>query len=304
MFVYKSLNTNLLEITGRSTEVIELALTYGFGGIDVDMVDMLKRSQRTSFESASRFLLSSKLRSSSFSAPICLDADESQFASDLSTLSQIAEVAGKLQANCAVVNIPTGTNRLPYPEYFEVIRKRIDQISGVLASHQVKLALRFSAIPEGEEKQFKFIRDVDGFVVLVKSCTSKNVGVVLDTWNWHVGRGKPSQLSEIGLDRVFLIYLADSKEGVDPAATTAEDRLLPNSGGVIDNVGLLKLLGNRDIPVVAYGAAPSEISTRDALIAHVQDCIDEVLSSAGLPTSTRRPETFVAAAASIPYRES
>lgn len=303
MLVYRTLDTNLLEITGRSTEVIELALTYGFLGINVDMVDLFKRSQRTSYESSSRFLLSSKLRVASFAAPISLDDDDTAFAANLSTLAQVAEVAGKLQSGAAVVNIPTGTNRLPYPEYFDVIRKRIDQIADALGAHGVKLALRFSAIPDAEEKQFKFVRDVEGFVALVKSCTSKNVGIVLDTWNWHVGRGKLTQLDEIGIDRVAIVYLSDSKEGVDPSATTLEDRILPGTSGVIDNVGWLKKLGQRDIPVTAYGAAPSEISTRDALIAYVQDAIDEVLNAAGLPTSTRRPETFVAAAASTPYRE-
>jgi sugar phosphate isomerase/epimerase len=180
MSVYKTLDTTLLELTGRSTEVIELALTYGFVGIDVDMVDMTKRSQRSTFESASRFLLSSKLKSASFVAPISLDDDDSAFAAKLAELGQVAEVAGKLSAHCATLAIPTGTNRLPYPEYFDVVRKRIDQIAEVLAPHNVKLALRFSAIPDAEEKQFKFVRDVEGFAILVKSCTSKNVGIVLD----------------------------------------------------------------------------------------------------------------------------
>ncbi|MFO0942028.1 MAG: TIM barrel protein [Pirellulales bacterium] len=302
--MYKTLDTNLLEITGRSTEVIELAMTYGFVGINVDMMDMFKRSQRASFESASRFLVSSKLHVASFAAPVSLDDDDTSFASSLTVLQQVAEIAGKLQANCAVVNIPTGTNRLPYHEYFDVIRKRIDQVAEVLGQHGVRLALRFCAIPDAEEKQFKFVRDVEGFVALVKSCSSKNVGIVLDTWNWHLGRGKQSQLDEIGADRVAIVYISDCKDGVDAAAATCEDRILPNAIGIIDNVAWLKKLGDRQIPITAYGAAPSGISTRDALIAHVQDTIDEQLTAAGLPTNTRRPETFVAAAASTPYRES
>lgn len=303
MLVYKTLDTNLLEITGRSTEVIELALTYGFSGINVDMVDLFKRSQRTSYESSSRFLLSSKLRVASFAAPISLDDDDTAFANNMSTLAQLAEVAGKLQSGCAVLNIPTGTNRLPYHEYFEVIRKRIDQIAEVFAAHNVKLALRFSAIPDAEEKQFKFVRDVEGFVALVRSCTSKNVGIVLDTWNWHLGRGKPSQLDDIGLERVAMVYMSDCKEGVDPSAATCEDRILPGASGVIDNVAWLTKLSGKDIPVTAYGVAANGISTRDAFIAHVQDTIDDVLVAAGVPTNTRKPETFVAAAAATPYRE-
>jgi sugar phosphate isomerase/epimerase len=301
--MYKTLDTNLLEITGRSTEVIELALTYGFLGINVDMVDLFKRSQRTSFESSSRFMSSSKLKASSFTAPISLDDDETAFANNLDNLGKIAELAGKLNTNCMTLNIPTGTNRLPYPEYFEVVRKRIDQIAELLAAFKIKLALRFFVIPEGEDKQFKFVRDVEGFVALIRSCSSKNVGIVLDTWNWHLGGGKPSQLDDIGIERVAIVYLADCKEGVDAAAATSDDRMLPSCAGVIDNVGWLKKLGSKDTPVVAYGSAPTGISTRDALIAFVQDALDEILLAAGVPTSTRKPETFVAAATTPTYRD-
>jgi hypothetical protein len=36
--MYKNLNTAALGITGRQSELIELALTYGFRGLDLDMV--------------------------------------------------------------------------------------------------------------------------------------------------------------------------------------------------------------------------------------------------------------------------
>ncbi|HAC92895.1 MAG TPA: xylose isomerase, partial [Planctomycetaceae bacterium] len=38
--MYKLLDTDLLELTGRQSEVIEIAMTYGFSGINVDMVDL------------------------------------------------------------------------------------------------------------------------------------------------------------------------------------------------------------------------------------------------------------------------
>ncbi len=298
--MYKILDTNLLEITGRQSEIIELALTYGFGGINVDMVDLFKRCQRSSFENASRFLVSSKLVVASFQAPISLDDDDATFASRMEELKGIAQVAGRCQAKAAVVSVPNGTNRLPYHEYFDVIRKRIDQVAEVLAGHGVRLALRLQSIASVEEKQFKFVREVEEFVALVRSCSSKNVGVVLDSWNWHLGRGKPAHLDAIGLDRVALVYLADCKEGVDAAAATDEDRLLPGSTGVIDNIGWLKKLGPRELGIAAFGAPANETVTRDSLIAQIQESLNEVLSLAGFSTSSRNPEAFVATAASAP----
>jgi sugar phosphate isomerase/epimerase len=296
--MYKILDTDLLEITGRQSDVIELALTYGFGGINVDMVDLFKRCQRTSFESATRFLVSSKLVVASFALPVSLDDDDTTFANRFEQMKAVSEIAGKCKARCGILDLPNGTDRLPYPEYFDVVRKRIDQIADLLAAKGIRLALRLNAACEGADKQFKFIREVSGLLALVRSCTSKNVCVVLDSWNWHLGGGLPSHLDDLGIDRVAIAYLSDCKEGVDAAAATAEDRLLPGSTGVIDNAQWLGKLKGRELGVAAYGASSSGTVTRDAYISQVQDALNEALASAGIPVNSRRPENFAVAAES------
>ncbi|MBX3423802.1 MAG: sugar phosphate isomerase/epimerase [Pirellulaceae bacterium] len=301
--MYKTLDTNLLEITGRQSEIIELAMTFGFSGINVDMVDMHKRCQRSSFENASRFLVSSKLRVASYQAPIGLDQDDAAFESSLKMLAEVADIAGRCQAHAAVVEVPSATNRLPYPEYFEVIRKRIDRIAEVLAAHETRLALRLDAIGSPEEKQFKFVRDIQGFVALVRACNSKNVGIVLDSWNWHLAGGNVSHLKDIGVDRVALVYLADCKEGVDRAAATTEDRVLPGSTGVIDNATWIGELKGKELPVAVFGAPVNPAATRDAFITQVQDSLNDLFAATGLPTQSRKPEAIAAAAASSNYRE-
>ena len=40
--MYKNLNSWTLGISGRQSELIELALTYGFRGLDIDIHDMIK----------------------------------------------------------------------------------------------------------------------------------------------------------------------------------------------------------------------------------------------------------------------
>ncbi len=294
--MYKNLNSELLAISGRQSEIIELALTYGFRGIDIDMVDLVKRCQRSSYENASRFLASSKLKIGGFETPIDLDADDEAYALKLAALNGVAEIANRADARIAILTIPTGTNRLPYPEYFEIIRKRINEIADIFAKEEVRLALAFNAIPDlAEEKQFKFIRDVDGFLVLIKACNAKNVSIVFDSWNWHLGRGTEAQLDALGLERVAAIRLADCSEGVDPAAATADDCLLPSSTGVIDSVSYLRKFADEKLklPVTAMGKPLNQTATRDALVGLAQDALDKTFLEAGLPSQTRKPETFV-----------
>lgn len=294
--MYKNLNCELLGITGRQSEIIELALTYGFRGIEIDMDDLVKRCQRSSFESAARFLASSKLKIAGFAAPIDLDDDEETFNKRLAALPTVAEVAGRTEAQASMLNLPYGTNRLPYPEYFDVIRKRVDQVAEVFGKEGVRLALNFHPLaPSSEEQQFKFVRDVEGFLAVVRSCNSKNVYIVYDAWNWFVGGGNLASLEQFGIQRVAAIRLSDCREGVSAASATADDCLLPASTDVIDSAAILKKFvdANAKLPVSARGSAVEGSPTRDAMVGLAQDSLDKVFESAGIPSQTRRPEMFI-----------
>ncbi len=293
--MYKNLNCELLGITGRQSEIIELALTYGFRGIDLDIADMVKRCQRSSFENAARFLTSSKLKVGGFEAPIDLDADDEAYAAQLALLNSAAEIAHRAEATTAFLAVPHATDRLPYPEYFEVIRKRIDEIAAIFSKEEIRVALSFRAVAEADEepKQFKFVQDVENFVALVKSCS--NVGIVFDSWNWFCGAGTEQQLEDLGLDRVLTVRLADCVEGVAPSAATQGDCLLPGSTGVINNVAYISKLSAAgiNVPVSPMGRLAEPGGTRDAFVGKTQDALNQVLEEAGLPTNARKPETFV-----------
>ena len=290
--MYKNLSSDLLGITGRQSEIIELALTYGFRGIDLDIDDLVKRSERTSFESAARFLISSKLRVGGIIAPIELDSDDETFAAALAELEKTAEIAGKVSASHAILTVPSQTDRLPYPEYFEVVRKRIDEIAAVFAKHDVKTAITFNPIKE-EEKQFPFIKDAQGFSVLANTCTQ--VGIVLDTWAWFCGNGTPEILDSIGVDRVLAVWAADCVAGVSAEAATLDDCTLPTTTEVISLKPYFEKVVNLDIPVAARGRLAITGGKRDAFIGKTQESLDKAFVEAGLPSDIRKPEMFAEA---------
>lgn len=294
--MYKNLNCDLLGISGRQSEMIELALTYGFRGIEIDMEDLVKRCQRSSFENASRFLASSKLKIAGFDAPIDLDSDDDTFATQLAKLHAVAEIASRAEAQTALLYLPHGTDRLPYPEYFDVVRKRIDQIAEVLGKEDLGVALTFHVhAPTEEEKQFKFVRDVEGFLAVARACTAKNIGIIYDSWNWFVGGGTLEAIEQFGLQKVTGLRLSDCREGVEASQATIEDCLLPGSTDSIDNAAILQKFVDAELklPVAARGNALETSPTRDALVGLAQTALDKVFEAVGLPSNTRRPEMFI-----------
>ncbi|MCA9195250.1 MAG: TIM barrel protein [Planctomycetales bacterium] len=298
--MYKNLNSDLIGISGRQSEIIELALTYGFAGIDIDMADLVRRVQRTSFDSATRFLTSSKLKIGGWEVPICLDSDDATFAEKLGQLSVVAEIAGRCNATTATLKIPSATNRLPFPEYFEVIRKRIQDVANALSKDGVRVALYFCALPLLEKKQFTFVNNAETFLALLGACNNPHVGFAFDSWAWQISGGAADQFEDLPINRALAVRVADYSEDVDLRTVTINDRQLPGQGKSVDNTRYLKSFveAKLDIPVTAMSAAPVVGVTREVHVANTQNALDALFSEAGLTVSRRKPEALAEAASS------
>lgn len=301
--MYKNLNATVLGVSGRQSELIELAMTYGFKGLDIDIVDLVKRTQRSEFEKASRYLISSKMHVSGFETPIDLDTDDGSFAKSLASLPLTVEIAGKVGARAGFLRLPAATDRLPFHEYFEVLRKRVDQIAAIFEKNNVLLGLYFSAAKESREgRQFKFVQDVESFLAFFKACTNPSIGIVIDTFNWTVGGGTFDQLASIPGDRIAALRLVDTATLPSLEDASLKMRQMPGTSGVIDNVRFVSMLSKAGYngPITSFAHASNfENMTRDSIVAKSQDALDSVLASAGLPTFTRRPEMIIESTAHI-----
>jgi sugar phosphate isomerase/epimerase len=295
--MYKNLNATVLGVSGRQSELIELAMTYGFRGLDIDIVDLVKRTQRSEFEKAARYLLSAKMMVSGFETPIDLDSDDATFEKTLAQLPATIEIAGKVNARAGFLRLPAATDRLPFHEYFDVLRKRVDRIAEIFAANKVMLGLYFStALENRENRQFKFIQDVGGFLAFFNACTNKSVGLVIDTFNWVVGGGTFEQLATIPGNRIAVLRLADAETLPTIEEASLKMRQLAGTSGVVDNVRIVSVLSKAgfDGPITAFGHASNFGGmTRDSIVAKSQDSLDNVLAGAGLPTFTRRPDMIV-----------
>jgi sugar phosphate isomerase/epimerase len=302
--MYKNLNAQTLGISGRQSDLIELAMTYGFQGLDIDAVDLQRRASRSDFQKASRFLMSSGMRVSGFDVPCDLDADDVAFEEALKVTQAVVAVAGMAKARAGYLRIPSATNRAPFPQYFEWIKSRLDRLSGVFAENQVLLGLYFSTFAEDRnDRQYPFIQDVNGSLALLQSCESKSIGLLIDTYHWTVGKGSWELLSSLSASQVAGLNIADLAHLPDIKDSTASLKLISGSHGTVDNIRFAKTLADKgyDGPITS---SPSSVNlgaiTRDSIVAKAQDVLDSTLSAAGIQTQTRRPEIIAAQARSAP----
>ncbi|TWU33391.1 TIM barrel protein [Novipirellula artificiosorum] len=287
--MFKNFSPWLLGINGRQSELIELALTYGFRGMDVDMADMLRRSQRTSLEDATKYLRAAEIKIGGFDLGINLDADDEAFTTQVATLHPMADIAKELGTQRAYVKLPAATDRLPYHEYFEIQRARLNQVAEVLVPREIKLGVTFAAGKELEEgKQFPFVRDVEGFKALVTSIPAANVGFIIDTFDWVVGSGSMDQLTEIPADKIVGLRLGSVASDAEASTAKTLDRVLPAKEGLLNHVEVIKHLQS-----ISYNGPMSPTAsssrykgqTRESTVQQAQEAIDSISKDAGIPVA-------------------
>jgi sugar phosphate isomerase/epimerase len=283
----KNFSPSALGINGRQSELIELALTYGFNAMDVDMHEMLRRAQRTSPQDASKYLAAvNDFAIGSFPVAVDLDSDDQTFTAQVGALHPVADFAKTLNAKRAYIRVPPATDRLPYHEYFDVQRNRLTQIAEVLGARGIKLAVGFSAGKDlGKGKAFPFIRNVEGFLALAKAMTSKHAGILLDTWDWVVGDGAIDQIKELTGEQIVAVRLSSVQENVDLATAESGQRVVPELHGPLDHV---KVVAHLKASGFAGPVSPSASSqcykgqTRESLVQRAQQAVDAISAAAGV----------------------
>ncbi|WP_153556402.1 TIM barrel protein [Roseimaritima sediminicola] len=287
----KNFSPQGLGITGRQSELIELALTYAFRGMEVNMTDMLKRSQRTSFDDAAKYLRAAEIRIGTFDCGVDLNVSDDEFGTQLAQVHPLTEVAGQLEADLATLRLPPATDQAAFPEFFETVTQRITQVAAVLAEKNIRLAISFTAGQEQlEGKQYPFVHTVESYLALLKNLTADNIGYVIDTWDWHVGGGTMEQIQAIPTEKIFVVRYGALPEDVTAEDAKSTDRILPTTEGPLNHVELTKYLAAAGVeaPVMptASGAQYKE-RTREATVNAAQEAIDAIFEGAELPVPPR-----------------
>ena len=109
--MYKNFSPSALGITGRQSELIELALTYGFRGMDIDMSEMRRRASRSTPVEAFKYLKATDLSIGSYRLDIDLDADEETFKTQLTGLHPVADLASQWKVKHGLILVPAATDR-------------------------------------------------------------------------------------------------------------------------------------------------------------------------------------------------
>ena len=68
--MFKNVDLLALGITGHQSEISELAMTYGFAGMDLNIAEFAARARLKGMDYAGRLIRSARIRVGTFSLPL------------------------------------------------------------------------------------------------------------------------------------------------------------------------------------------------------------------------------------------
>jgi sugar phosphate isomerase/epimerase len=241
--MFKNLSTEGIGVSGRQSEIIELALSFGFKGIDLDLIDFQQQVKAHGLPHSRRLLDSARLKIGTFRLPLIWDDSDETYQQSVRELPELLQLATDVGAKRAVTTIAPANDARPYHENFEFHRRRLSEIGGLLAPAGMRLGIEFVAPPAArKDRAFQFIHTFDAVVTLVNMIRAPNIGAVIDPWQIHAAGSSLDDVRKLSADRIVAAYLSDAPPDADPAALTEGDRLLPGETGKIDSAALLTTL--------------------------------------------------------------
>ena len=155
----KILNTGGLGVSGRQNELIELALTYKFSSVEVDMNDLIGRHDTMGKEFACQFLQSAKINIGTFDLPIDLDSSDADFEESCKHLDTIFSLCEALGGKRCRVRIATSSDEA-FQANFERHRARLFDLGDKFGAKNIQLGLALT-LPTANEKENKFIHTAE-----------------------------------------------------------------------------------------------------------------------------------------------
>jgi sugar phosphate isomerase/epimerase len=287
--MFKNLSPDAIGIFGRQGEMLEIALTHRFQGLEIDITEVTKRAKAASVAQACKYLASARVRIGGFELPFRWAGDETQFKADLAQIGTLIEVCKTINADRCFTTVRPTCDERPMHENFQFHVDRLRKVADAIAPAGLKLGLTMlPAQADRTDGGFEFIHQVDPLLLLINNVQKANVGLLLDTWVWTVGGGDAEKLRSLRGDQIVSVRLADMPAHADLASIQPQQKVLPaTDGSSIDNVGYMALLdeiGYEGPVAVAQHASHMKGQAREPIVAKSSSLLDGIFAAAGIAT--------------------
>ena len=230
--VYKNLSPSAIGILARQSELLEIALTHRFKGLEIDIHEVLRRAQASSVAQACRYLCSAKVKIGGFELPVRWSGDEKNFQTDLLQLGLILEV-WRASAQTAVSPPSAPPARPPVPRKLSVSCRAAGKSGRRACGRQCEAGPEFPRPPPADRADggFEFIHQAEAAVLLINGVQRNNVGLFSTPGSGGSAADGRRKAASLRGDQILSVRLADIPPGADLGSITEDAAADAGRGG-------------------------------------------------------------------------
>ncbi len=167
--------------------------------------------------------------------PVDFRREETVFQAGLSSLPDICSALQRAGVTRVGTWIMPNHAELTYEENFELHRRRLADIAGIMGRHGLRLGLEYVG-PKTlwSANQHEFVHTMSQTKQLIAAIGHENVGFVLDSFHWYTAWETQQDLLSLKNEDVVACDLNDARPGLARDEQIDNRRELPTATGVID----------------------------------------------------------------------
>ena len=249
--MYKAFSSSLLGFRDRSIkEDVPLAVKYGYGGINFDIV----RESKGDPGEFCALLAEYNLVSGGFGLPVDYRNSQETFEADMQKLPAYCEFARKTGSTRCITWIIPWSDSLDYKANFEQHRVRLTRVAKILEEYGIRFGLEFVGPPSARKgKKYEFIHNLDGVLELIAAIGTSNMGLLMDVFHWDLAGQTYDDFKKIpDKSWVVMAHINDAVAGVPVDEQQDLSRELPGNTGILKIADFLKGLSSLDYDGPVY----------------------------------------------------
>lgn len=241
-----------LGINASFHEAVQLAVRFGFGGLDVSIAELQQIAAAQGVDAIGEQMASNGLQFGIWTFPFPYRADEDSWRQGLAELPARAALAKSLGADRTSTFIAPADDDRNWEENYEFHVLRLRPVAQILADHGIRFGLEWVG-PKTlrDEKKYDFIHTMEGAQQLGADLGTGEVGLLVDIFHLYTSHADVSEVRNLSNEQVVNVHVNDAVAGRTADEQIDFERTLPAETGLTDIAGFLQALDaiNYDGPV-------------------------------------------------------
>jgi len=225
------------------SEAVQLAVRYGFGGLDVSIAELQQIAAAQGADAIGEQMARNGLQFGIWTFPFPYRADEDSWRQGLAEFPARAELARSLGAVRTSTFIAPADDERTWEENYEFHLARLRPVARILADHGIRFGLEWVG-PKTlrDEKKYPFIHTMEAAQQLGEDLGTGEVGLLVDIFHLFTSHTDVTAVRNLTNEQVVNVHVNDAVAGRSADEQIDFERTLPAETGLTDIAGFLQAL--------------------------------------------------------------